>query len=55
MIQNRNVWTQMFKERGRKRSPFSGQPKVEQKFTFLRFTFSGGRGAGLTKEHPSIK
>ena len=28
--------------------------KVEQKFTFLHFTFSGGRGAGLTKEYPSI-
>ena len=22
--------------------------------TFLHFTFSGGRGAGLTKEYPSI-
>ena len=28
--------------------------KVEQKFTFLHFTFSGGRGAGLTKEFPRI-
>ena len=28
--------------------------KVEQKLTFLHFTFSGGRGAGLTKEYPSI-
>ena len=28
--------------------------KVEQKFTFSHFTFSGGRGAGLTKKYPSI-
>ena len=28
--------------------------KVEQKFTFSHFTFSVGRGAGLTKEYPSI-
>ena len=26
--------------------------KVEQKLTFLHFTFSGGRGAGMTKENP---
>ena len=28
--------------------------KVEQNITFLHFTFSGGRRAGMTKEYPSI-